>query len=184
VIALLLPLLFAAAASPADHRPSDPILRTLVEGEAAQAQGDTASLGRKARVLSVLGAAPAPGQADLAALWREKAQASGAIIDDPPYRGRALGPAYRRGSLLPGGSMTMRQLFLGGQRAHIMVAPTGEGDGHLSLKVQGAKGETLCEKPVGGPQADCAWMPLFTDRYHIVIENDGEEAVSFYLLVR
>lgn len=184
MIALLLPLLFAAAASPADYRPSDPILRTLVEGEAAQAQGDTAALGRKARMLSVLGAAPAPGQADLAALWGEKAQASGAMADDPPYRGRALGPAYRRGSLLPGGSMTMRQLFLGGQRAQIMVAPTGEGSGHLSLRVEGAQGETLCQKAVGGPQADCAWMPLFTDRYSIVIENAGDASANFYLLIR
>ncbi len=184
MITVLLPLLFAAVASPADPRPSDPILRALVEGEAAQAQGDSTSLGRKARMLSVLGAAPARGQEDLAALWRRQAQGVGATVDMPPFRGRALGPAYRRGSLVPGGSMTMRQLFLGGQRAQIMVAPVGEGSGHLSIRVEGAQGETLCQKAVGGPQADCAWMPLFTDRYSIVIENVGEASASFYLLVR
>lgn len=184
MIALLLPLLFATAMPSSDLGPRDPVLRALVEGEAAQAQGDGATLGEKAQLLTALGATPAPGQQDLASLWTSEAQSRGATVAALPYRGRALGPAYRRGSVVPGGSVTMRQLFLGGQRAQILVAPTNSGDGHLSIKVQGVHGETLCAKPVGGPQANCAWMPLFTERYDIVIENDGAAPADFYMLVR
>ena len=160
------------------------MLVELAQREAAQAQGDGATLGEKAQLLTALGATPAPGQQDLASLWTSEAQSRGATVAALPYRGRALGPAYRRGSVVPGGSVTMRQLFLGGQRAQILVAPTNSGDGHLSIKVQGAHGETLCAKPVGGPQANCAWMPLFTERYDIVIENDGAAPADFYMPVR
>ncbi|MCI4590375.1 hypothetical protein MOK15_09735 [Sphingobium sp. BYY-5] len=187
MIRLLLSGLLAAAAPSAawgaDMRPDDPILRTLLEGDAAQAGGNYAALLDTVQVLKALGATPAEGQEDLAALWAREASNHGVAQATPAFRGRALGPAYRRGSLVPGASLTMRQLFLGGQRAHILVAPAG-GATSLSLRVQGADGATLCAKPVGGPQVDCAWMPLFTDRYNIVIENGGAAPASFFIVVR
>lgn len=181
MISLLFPVLLSAA-TPAEL-PSDPVLRTLVEGDAARAQGDHAALLDTARGLSALGAAPAEGQDDLAALWTTEAQAGGAIAPAHRFRGRALGPAYRRGMLGAGGRVTLRQLFLAGQRATISVAPTS-GAGHLSIRVQDGQGATLCAKPVGGPQVDCAWLPLFTDRFNIVIENGGAMPAAFYLIMR
>jgi len=186
MIRLLLPLFVAmvAPAMPAaDMGPPDPVLRTLMEGDAALASGDHAALRARAQMLTALGATPAEGQEDLARLWTREAQDHGVAEPALAFRGRALGPAYRRGSIVPGGSMTMRQLFLGGQRAQILVAPA-DGAGHLSIRVQGADGETLCAKPVGDPQADCAWMPLFTERFDIVIENGGAAPAGFYLVVR
>lgn len=190
MIRLLLPaLLMTAAPAPgpaAELLPADPVLRTLVEGDAAVAKRDHAGLLDMAQLLKALGATPVEGQDDLAAAWTAAAQAHGATRSTLAFRGRALGPAYRRGSLVAGGSFTMRQLFLAGQRAQISVAPAGgaaRGAG-LSIRVQGADGATLCAKPVGGPQADCAWLPVFTDRYDIVIENGGSTPATFYLIVR
>jgi len=117
-------------------------------------------------------------------VWPRGAQAQGAAPSSLPFRGRAPGPACRGGSLGPGGGVTVRQLFLGGQRAQRSVAPAKGSAANLSIRVHGADGETLCAKPVGGPQADCAWLPLFTDRYDIVIENGGKAAVGFYLIMR
>lgn len=79
--------------------------------------------------------------------------------------------------------MTVRQLFFAGQRAQISIAPA-RGAANLSMRVQGADGNTLCAKPIAGLQADCAWLPLFTDRYDIVIENGGSVPADFYLVVR
>lgn len=183
----LLPVLLlgaAPAAPAADMRPADLVLRALLEGDAAHASGNHAALLDTVQALKALGATPAEGQEDLAARWTHEAQAHGAAPSTLAFRGRALGPAYRRGSLVPGGSVTMRQLFLGGQRAQISVAPANGSAANLSIRVHGADGETLCAKPVGGPQADCAWLPLFTDRYDIVIENGGKAAVGFYLIMR
>ena len=187
MIRLLLPalLLVAPPAAPAaDMLPADPVLRTLMEGDAALAGGNAAQLMDVAQILKALGATPAEGQDDLAALWTQEAQTRGVTRSTLAFRGRALGPAYRRGLLEAGGSFTMRQLFLAGQRAQISVAPTGGGAAGLSIRVLGADGATLCAKPVGGPQADCAWMPVFTDRYDIVIENGGSVPAAFYLIVR
>lgn len=186
MIGLLLPGLLLAAsphATATDMLPDDPILRTLLEGEAAQSSGDHAALLDRVQSLVALGAKPAEGQEDLAARWTREARDHGVTGTTPDFRGRALGPAYRRGSLVPGASLVMRQLFLGGQRAQIFVAPAARA-ANLSIRVQGADGATLCAKPVGGPQVDCAWMPLFTDRFNIVIENGGSAPASFYLVVR
>ncbi|HUD93207.1 hypothetical protein [Sphingobium sp.] len=186
MIRLLLPgLLFAVApgAPAADLLPDDPVLRTLMQGEAAQVGDNHDALLDNAESLQALGATPAEGQEDLAALWTKQAVDEGAAPSGLGFRGRALGPAYRRASVVAGGSFSVRQLFLGGQRAQILVAPSGSSP-NLSLRVEGADGVALCKKPVGGPQVDCAWMPIFTDRYNIVIENGGSAPASFYLVVR
>ena len=181
MISLLFPVLMAVAAPLA--LPTDPVLRTLVQGEAARAGGDHAALLDTAKGLTALGASPAEGQDDLAALWMKEARAGGARAPAPVFRGRALGPAYRRGMLGAGSRVTMRQLFLAGQRARISVAPTN-GASRLSMRVQDGEGGTLCAKQVGGQQADCAWLPLFTDRFNIVVENSGSMPAAFYLIVR
>jgi hypothetical protein len=181
---MLLTALAMAIAPPVaavEVQPDDPVLRALIHGDAAQAAADGDALIDTVQELSALGAHPAEGQEDLAALWTAQADATGAT-PAIPYRGRALGPAYRRGSLAAGARVTLRQLFLAGQRARISVAPSAAAK--LSIRVQGADGATLCAKPVGAGQVDCVWLPLFTDRYAIVIENDGPAAAGFYLTMR
>lgn len=77
MIRLLLPalLLVAPPAAPAaDMLPADPVLRTLMEGDAALAGGNAAQLMDVAQILKALGATPAEGQDDLAALWTQEAQ--------------------------------------------------------------------------------------------------------------
>lgn len=180
MIRLLLPLMMLATGA-AGPPPADAVLRTLVEGDAARAKGDHDALLGTAQALRTLGAVPAEGQDDLAAQWTREAHGNGA--SGPNFRGRALGPAYRHGSLGAGGSVTVRQLFLAGQRAQISIAPA-RGAANLSMRVRGANGATLCAKPVDGAQADCAWLPLFTDRFDIVIENSGAVPADFYLVVR
>jgi hypothetical protein len=186
MIRLFLPgllLVAGPAVTATDLPPADPVLRTLVAGDIAQDAGDNAALLDSAQLLKDLGAKPAEGQDDLAASWTQQAQDHGLTKSALAFRGRALGPAYRRGSLGARGSMTVRQLFFAGQRAQISVAPA-HGAAKLSMRVQGADGNTLCAKPIGGSQADCAWLPLFTDRYDIVIENSGSAPAAFYLVVR
>lgn len=182
---LLAGLLYTAASSApiVEPAPADPVLRTLIAGDAAQGDGNLSALLDTVQSLKALGATPAEGQDDLATLWTQEAGVRGLSRDTLAYRGRTLGPAYRRGSLGARGSMTVRQLFFAGQRAQISVAPS-RGAANLSMRVKGADGNTLCSKPVGGAQADCAWLPLFTDRYDIVIENGGSAPAAFYLVVR
>lgn len=176
-----LALASASSAAAVETQPADPVLRALIHGDVAQAADDGDALIDTVQELAALGARPAEGQEDPAALWTAQADAKGAVAPIP-YRGRALGPAYRRGSLAAGGRVILRQLFLAGQRARISVAPSGAAK--LSIRVQGGDGATLCAKPVGAGQVDCVWLPLFTDRYAIVIENDGPAAAGFYLTMR
>lgn len=185
----LLPALLLAVSLPATAAdplpaplPDDAVLRTLAEGDAALASGDHAALLDSAQTLQALGATPAEGQDDLASQWAQEASAHGVTRAALAFRGRALGPAYRRGSLAAGSRFSMRQLFLAGQRAQISVASAGRGA--LSVRVTDAEGGTLCDKPVGAPQADCAWLPVFTDRYDIVIQNGGATTTAFYLILR
>lgn len=163
--------------------PADALLRTLEEGDVARASGDYVALLQAAQMLQTLGAVPAEGQDDLAALWMMEAHRNG-VVSALAYRGRALGPAYRRSSLAAGGRFNLRQLFLAGQSARISVAVAGGAPGLLSIRVRDGAGGTLCDKAVGAPQVDCAWLPLFTDRYAIELVNGGSAPVSFYLIIR
>lgn len=183
LLALFLPTAVAAASAPTAVLPADPVLRTLVDGDRARRAGDHRALLDKARILMAQGATPAEGQDDLATLWTRQAQDHGVTRSALAFRGRALGPAYRRGSLGARGSITVRQLFLAGQKAQIVIAPA-QGAANLSVRVLGADGHIQCAKQIGGAQADCAWLPLFTDRYDIVIENDGPTPADFYMVVR
>jgi hypothetical protein len=186
MIRLFLPVLLAATAPVAasgDILPADPVLQILMLGEAAQERDDHGAMLDSAEILRVLGATPAEGQDDMAAQWTKDAHDHGVTRFGPAFRGRALGPAYRRGFLGARGTVTVHQLFLAGQRARISVAPK-RGASHLSMRVQGADGNILCVKTVGEAQADCDWLPLFTDRYDIVIENAGPAPAAFYLIVR
>src|SRR5690349_8626514 len=114
-------LVLLLAAAPAD--PVDGVSQALARGMAAEAAGDGRAMLEAARWLEGYGARAAEGAGDLAVRWRALALARGVKAGDPPFRGRALGPGYRRGRLDPGGAAATDQVFLAGQKAVVALVP-------------------------------------------------------------
>lgn len=175
--AVLLGAAVAGAAPPAD--PVDDVSRALAAGMAAEAAGDGRALLAAARRLDAAGAHAVEGEGDLAARWRQLARSRGVVAKDPPYRGRALGPAYRHGRLHPGGALATDQVFLAGQKAVVALVP--EPGRKLSIRVA-APDKPICDLAVQPPRATCAWIPLFTTRVTISIANRGAAPASYFLV--
>jgi hypothetical protein len=151
MIRLFLPLLMLGVGPVAvveEPMPTDALMRTLAEGDLAQARGDQAALAAAADTLKLLGARPAEGQDDLSTLWSQQAQAGGAVHAGPVYRGRALGPAYRRGSLAAGGRVTLRRIPVGpGAQCRWRHAVRQAGGGAAGrLRLAAAVHRTLCDR--------------------------------------
>jgi hypothetical protein len=162
---------------------ADPVMRVFAEAEAAQAAHDYAALMDAAAVLRALGGTPADGQEDVADQWEAEAKANGVTRSRLGARGRALGPAYRRGVLAAGASLTIEQLFLGGQSARISLAAS-DGSAGIVMRVRTADGATLCEQRVREALADCVWRPDFTGRFTISVDNGGDQPARVLLLMR
>ncbi len=96
------------------------------------------------------------------------------------YRGRTLGPAYRRAQLPPGESMRIEQIFYAGERAELVAQTNG---GEVALKVANPRAEAVCDKQLA-PRADCRWLPIFTERFSIELENRSSDQASVYLVFR
>ena len=129
------------------------------------------------RELEAGGVAPAEGQPDLITRWRQQAETAGASRPGPPLRGRVLGPLYRRGVVAPHVEARSEQAFHGGQLARVTLAPAQPG---ISLHVHGtadARLVTCRQRQVH----ECAWLPLFTERYRLVVRNSGNRSVTYFL---
>ena len=170
------------ASSPVRSDEAAPPSRALATAEllaaadaAADRRGRTGrrDLGKAVVKLERIGARAQDGQEDVVADWRDLA---GAAATGPAYRGRVLGPAYRRGWLEPGAELKVEQLFLGGQAANVAVAATP--DQPLHLTVQGADAAARC----GASARDCRWVPIFTERYTIRVRNGGSARARYYLV--
>ena len=109
--------------------------------------------------------------------WRSEHQASGA----PPWRGRALGPAYRRARVAAGESLRIEQVFLAGERAEI--AAQASGGGQVALAIANPRAEAVCRKELT-PRANCNWLPIFTERFSIELHNTGSRPASVYIVFR
>ena len=120
-----------------------------------------------AGAVSVVGAFGTMGE------WRQ------AVAQNPPMRGRPLGPGFRSGRLSPGSSELLEQVFLSGKRAS--VALTAPNNARLTLEVQDRREAEVCGRE--GNPSHCQWVPLFTDRYRIRIANPGPAAVKYFLVV-
>lgn len=162
-----------AVASEADLSNTERLALALVEADAAFASGDKVRLADALRRFDALGGRPLDGDTIELDRWRQ------AVNQQPPMRGRSLGPGYRSGQLSPGRSELLEQVFLSGTRASVALsAPSGA---RLRLEVQDRRDEAVCGKE-GNPN-HCQWVPLFTDRYRIRIVNPGETAVRYFLVV-
>ena len=110
--------------------------------------------------------------------WRREATALGTT---PVFRGRALGPAYRRANLAPGEKLQLEQVFLAGERAEIAAAANGSDQ--LMLSVRDKSDKPVCTEQFS-PSAKCRWLPIYTERYAIELANRGTRAASIYIVFK
>src|SRR3546814_3074735 len=73
-----------------------------------------------------------------------RSRRSSDLVAFPPLRGRALGPAYVRGTRAPGAATSMMQLFLSGQPA--TIAANSNPSKGLRLKIYEADGKLVCDR--------------------------------------
>jgi hypothetical protein len=166
----------AQAQSP---NPVNDVSLAVTEGLAAEQANDGRAMLAAARRLEALGARAATPDGDLAIRWRRLARARGVIDKEPPVRGRALGPAYRRGALQPGQRLSTQQVFLAGQKAEVALVP--EPGRRLAIRVAGGDRQ-ICDRAATAPRVTCSWLPVFTHRVEIRISNPGPRPATYYLV--
>jgi hypothetical protein len=170
----------SASSAPTD--PHDLAVQALWQGQAAIARRDPASIERSLGMLAASGATPAEGD-DLAVLWsREGARIAGRPLpQQPPFRGRALGAAYRKAMVEPGVPLVIEQIFLAGKKARVSLVPGGNTALGLVVAQQGEP--AVCTREVAAAPADCIWLPVWTTRYRIEVRNRGRSAAPVYLVI-
>ena len=100
--------------------------------------------------------------------------------DFVPFRGRALGPGYKRGTLSAGASTAIDQVFLAGRSAEISVGTRQSAP--FRLRLYNAEGQMKCELDPARARA-CRFTPLFTQRYRIELRNGGRTQAVYFLAV-
>ncbi|ANU07031.1 hypothetical protein [Paraurantiacibacter namhicola] len=187
-ILTMLSALVAACASVPDTAPLPSVVQLEAEAESpaefgaallatAEAAGDEATRAPYLARLNGLGVQVAEGESDdpLAA-WRAADTST-----STPWRGRTLGPAYRRARLAPGESMEMEQVFYAGQKAEI-AAHASKG-ARVELTISDRDTKRVCARSLS-PKAKCLWLPRFTERFAITLTNRGERPASVFIVVR
>ncbi len=178
----------AGALAASDSQPLEPSERAakaLYEGDQAFSANkpDRRKLVVALSKLNAIGGHPADAtEANVAEVWRTRMnRADLARLAVPAYRGRILGPAYRSGFVAPGVPISTTQLFLAGQVASLSVAPSK--DAKLGLTVINAKGAEICTSKILAPASSCRWIPTFSERVQIRIENVGAAPAKYFLAV-
>ncbi|MBU7579202.1 MAG: hypothetical protein KAF27_01845 [Porphyrobacter sp.] len=153
---------------------AEQLAEALLLADRAEARGDPAALAEAALRLDRL-APRAQTEADAAAQdrWRTHLPA-----DAAPFRGRALGPAWRSVALQPGAMTQLNQTFLGGRAARIVVK-VAEGS-TPRLMVRDQTDREVCRAEQGS--VTCRWLPLYTQRHRIEIVNSGRAPSRFYVV--
>lgn len=150
----------------------------LQQGErASQGHGkrDAAALAAAARALARMGAQPADGTADLVKQWSEQAVRMGyRKAQDTAFRGRVLGPAYRKVRLDPASEDISYATFLAGQPATVTI--TAQSGSKVSFAVESPDKTNPCTVTFAKSRQHCAWMPIYTQRYTIRLQS--KEAVT------
>ena len=159
-----------------EERAESPAALAVSLLSAAEASPDDASRLPYVQRLDSLGVRAEQDQADdpLSA-WR-----ADIVQEGPVWRGRTLGPAYRRARLAPGESMAMEQVFYAGERAEI--AAQASRDANVELAIRDREAKKVCARTLA-PQARCLWLPRFTERFAITLTNRGAKPASIYLVL-
>ena len=181
-LAVLAPLLLAACAAPPPASlpalsgdPLEDAAALLARAETARGADQRAPLIAR---LDALGVAAVAGAADdPLARWRaEHVPGAGEV-----WRGRTLGPGYRRALVPAGGELVIEQIFTAGERAE--MAAEVRGGNPVALAIANPREQRVCEVELA-PNARCRWLPVFTERYAIRLENRGRQPASVWLVFR
>lgn len=166
----------SAPSVPSPATRAELIAQALEEAAAADAAGDAQGLARALRVVDAAGARPiAEVGEDPVPAWRSRATDA-----EPPLRGRPLGPGYRSGRIAAGGRDSFAQLFLSGTASTIAIsAPSGD---RLALSVVDKDDKPICKRE-GARGGACRWVPLFTQRYTIEVQNLGPSDARYFLVI-
>jgi hypothetical protein len=155
---------------------ADPLAEAAALLAAAEGAGSAAERAPLIAQLDALGVHALPeSEGDLLGAWRSEHRAEPALV----YRGRTLGPGYRRAQLAAGQELVIDQIFYAGERAE-MAAQT-QGGQPVVLAVANPRTEKVCEARLD-PQARCRWLPIFTERFSITLSNRGTTPASVYLV--
>jgi hypothetical protein len=162
------------SASPLPPARAEALASALAAADAAAHAGDNAALRQSLRTIRRLGAKPMT-DTDKSALgiWETSAQ-----DDEPPLRGRTLGPAYRSGVLGAGQRAIISQTFYGGAPANVSLqVATGSA---LRLRISDPANRNICEK--AARQASCQWLPLYTQMHRIEVVNERAGDARYYIV--
>ena len=155
---------------------TDPVISAAALLVGAESAADAEARAPMIARLDALGVAALPevGEDPLADWRREYVAPAGEV-----FRGRTLGPGYRRAQLAAGQRVVIDQIFYAGERAN-MAAQTRSGQ-QVDLHVANAKAQKVCEAQLS-PNASCRWLPIFTERFSITLTNRGTTPASVYLV--
>ena len=160
-------LLAAAADMPTIQQVGD----ALAAGSRATNARDRAAA---AETLVMLGAAPAEGQEDLAAAWRKGRHGASPAA----YRDRILGPVYHGLTLDPGAAARFEQSFYAGQTARVAVVAVDRAQ--ATLQIFDDEGKTRC----AASQSICEWVPSWTSRVRVEVQNRGVKRGKFFVVIQ
>ncbi len=168
----------SAAPGAASTRPlerADALAGALADADAAAEAGDETALRQSLRTIRLLGGKPmTDADESTLGLWEASAP-----DNEPPLRGRTLGPAYRSGVLGAGQSAVIQQTFFGGAPANVSLrVATGSA---LRLRISDPRDRNVCEK--AAREASCQWMPLYTQVHRIEVLNDRAEDARYYIVL-
>jgi hypothetical protein len=176
----LLPLVILIQAAAIAPEPIDTVSAILAAGAAAETARDGKALLAAADALDAAGAKPVVGTEAMSDHWRALARRLGVRVRTIPYRGRALGPAYRSGSIAAGDVLRTEQVFLAGHKAVVALVP--QSSRALDLRIIGDDQASLCARAAEPPRATCAWLPIFTTRVEIRVTNRGPVTTRYFLV--
>jgi hypothetical protein len=150
-------------------------------GQEGETHFDAEALRTAAQTLDSLGARPdADQQEDLSKRWGEQAMVIDPSTAPPVYRGRALGPSYKKGMVSAVSTVSTEQIFLAGKKASVALVPVSSKP--ISITISDGQGKNICNRSTSSKPANCHWLPLFTERYRINVQTSARQPVSYYLV--
>ncbi|MEH6660049.1 MAG: hypothetical protein V7679_00250 [Parasphingorhabdus sp.] len=160
------------------------VMRTadaIVAGQLGAKNSDAKALRTAAQTLESLGARPDDDQENnLSKSWSEQASTIDPSTTPPVYRGRALGPSYKKGMVSATARVSIDQIFLAGRKASVALVPASPKP--MSIEISDGQGKNICTRHTSSKPANCEWLPLFTERYKINIRTSESRPVTYYLV--
>ena len=161
-----------------------PVMRTahaIFAGNQGEQNADAKALRSAAQILQSLGARPDPSQNDdLTSRWASQAKSIDPLAVLPVFRGRALGPSYKKGTVSAVSTVSTDQIFLAGKKASVALVPVSSKP--VSIRISDGQGKNICNRSTSSKPANCEWLPLFTERYRINIHTSASQPVTYYLV--